>query len=224
MFHVKHYLKMYKYFIFFLCINFLWNCSSSNKFYRAMKNGDLIFVEAEQANLSGAISRVTNTQSDSISFDHVAIVETNGRKKFVLHSYPTNGSEKIPLKNFIKKYKEKQLNLVSYRLNDEYQNCIPNAIEKAESMLGKPYNFLYILNDNEYYCSDFVERAFRNCNIFELKPMTFINPKTGQIDEYWQNFYQSKKVEVPEGKLGCNPNGISKSKKIHKIATLKISQ
>ena len=51
--------------------------------------------------------------------------------------------------------------------------------------------------------------------------MTFINPNTKTTDEYWIEFYQSKNTEVPEGKLGCNPNGISKSDKIYKVFSLK---
>jgi len=88
------------------------------------------------------------------------------------------------------------------------------AIKKANSLLGKPYNFNYILNDETLYCSDFIERIFRNNHIFELKPMTFINPKTGMTDDFWLKFYQEKNLEVPEGKMGCNPNGLAGSEKL----------
>ena len=108
-----------------------------------------------------------------------------------------------------------------YRLKTPYQKCINEAMDRANAILGHPYNFLYIPNENSYYCSDFVERAYRNCDIFQLHPMTFINPSTGKIDDFWANFYQSKNIEIPEGKLGCNPNGISQSNKIEKILTIK---
>jgi hypothetical protein len=51
--------------------------------------------------------------------------------------------------------------------------------------------------------------------------MTFINPKTGKTDDFWINFYQQKNMEVPEGKLGCNPNGLAGSDKLIKIKKLK---
>lgn len=207
--------KLYYFFILFLFLN-----CKSYQFCKKIENGDLVFVEAEKKNISGAISRVTKN-NNTISFDHVGLIEIDDNKKYILHSYPTNGSEKILLKSFIKNFHQNEKKLVAYRLNNEYKYCTKDAIKKANSMLGKPYNILYLLNDNEYYCSDFIERAFRNCQIFELKPMTFINPSTGKTDEFWLNFYQSKNTEIPEGKLGCNPNGISKSKKIHPIATLK---
>ncbi len=72
------------------------------------------------------------------------------------------------------------IKIVIYRLKNEYQSTIPHAIEKAKTMLGKPYNWLYLLNDDELYCSDFVERAFRDDNkVFELIPMNFKNKETG---------------------------------------------
>ena len=184
---------------------------------KIIENGDFIFVEAENKNLSGAISRVTEN-NQIISFDHIAIVEKDKNKFYILEASVKNGSHKMKLKNFLAN--NKQTKLVLYRLKTDYKFSIPDAIIKANSLLGKPYNSTYILNENSYYCSDFIERRFRNANIFELNPMTFINPKTGKTDEFWQSFYEKLNVEVPEGKLGCNPNGLSQSTKIEKIIVL----
>jgi hypothetical protein len=87
--------------------------------------------------------------------------------------------------------------------------------------LGKPYNFNYILDESSYYCSDFIERAFRKNNVFKLEPMTFIDPKTGRTNEFWNEFYQKKNLKVPEGELGCNPNGLAASEKLERIKELK---
>ncbi|WP_288244568.1 YiiX/YebB-like N1pC/P60 family cysteine hydrolase, partial [uncultured Chryseobacterium sp.] len=111
--------------------------------------------------------------------------------------------------------------IVVYRLKSQYQKAIPSAIEKANSMLGKPYNFNYILDENSYYCSDFIERAFRKDDIFRLEPMTFIDPKTGKNNAFWEEFYQKKNLRVPEGEPGCNPNGLAASDKMERIMVLK---
>lgn len=179
----------------FLILNLI-SCSTSN-FHNEAKNGDLIFVQAKNENLSGAISRVTSNDN-KISFDHIGIIEVENNTKYLLHSSSKNGSERIKLKSFIKNNKKDKRIQELYRLKNDYQPCIPNAIYQAKTMLGKPYNFSYVLNDEEYYCSDFVERSFRNCNIFKLQPMTFINPETKKIDEYWNLFYQKLNIEVPE--------------------------
>lgn len=185
--------------------------------FSQLHNGDLLFVQAESENLSGAISRVTEN-NQKISFDHIAIVEKTGKTFNVLEASKKNGSSEISLSKFLKNHNKTKV--VLYRLRPEYQYAIPDAIDKAISMLGKPYNASYILNENSYYCSDFIERSFREANIFELKPMTFVNPKTGKIDKFWKEFYEKLGLEVPEGKLGCNPNGLSLSTKIEKIKVL----
>ncbi|WP_417428072.1 YiiX/YebB-like N1pC/P60 family cysteine hydrolase [Halpernia sp.] len=201
------------YLIFILVL--IQNCTALK--YDEIQNGDLLFVEAKKENLSGAISRVTENDN-SISFDHIAIAERKNNKINVLDASVKNGSSKSSLKAFLNNHNDTKV--VLYRLKSQYQYSISDALLKANSMLGKPYNTAYVLNENSYYCSDFIERSFRDAHIFELKPMTFINPKTGKIDEFWLKFYKNLGLEVPEGKLGCNPNGLSKSYKIKKIKVL----
>lgn len=184
-----------------------------------LKNGDLLFVTAKQSGLSGAINNVTQKQENA-SFDHIGILKKQGSSFFVLHAAPNGGSQKQPLKDFIKDETADKQNIMVYRLKEEFQNTIPAAIKKAESMLGKPYNFNYILDDNSYYCSDFIERAFRENHIFKLEPMTFIDPKTGKVNMFWEEFYKKKNLKVPEGELGCNPNGLAASDKLKRIKEL----
>jgi hypothetical protein len=184
-----------------------------------LKNGDLIFVEAEQENLSGAINRVTQRDKKN-SFDHIALLEVAQDSIFVLHASSKLGSIRQNLQDFYTSQKKTQNNLVIYRLKKGNLKAIPLAIKIAKSMLGKPYNWSYILNENSYYCSDFIERAFRKFKIFTLEPMTFINPATGQIDTFWKDFYNKQGLEVPEGVLGCNPNGLAASENLTKIGFL----
>ncbi len=189
------------------------NVSESTK---DLKNGDLLFVTAKETGLSGAINNVTQKQKTA-SFDHIGILEKEGRKMFVLHAAPKGGSQRQDLKDFIKDQKEEGQEVIIYRLKPEYQKAIPEAVKKANSMLGKSYNFNYILDENSYYCSDFVERAFRDEHIFKLEPMTFIDPKTGKKNTFWEEFYAKKNLKVPEGEPGCNPNGLAGSDKLERI-------
>lgn len=187
-----------------------------------LKSGDLIFVGAEKANLSGAINRVTQ-KKDSIAFDHIGIVEKVGDAVFVLHASTKGGSKRESLQSFYQTQKTKVNRLAVYRLKDNFQSSIQNALITANKMLGKPYNWSYILNEDAYYCSDFIERAFRKDHIFNLEPMTFVNPKTGKIDDYWSSFYKKQNLEVPEGKLGCNPNGLANSDKLIFVGNFEVA-
>jgi hypothetical protein len=201
--------------VVFLLLNF---CTSNHQ-DGGLENGDLLFVTAKESGLSGAINNVTQKQKNA-SFDHIGILEKVNNSFYVLHAAPKGGSQKQPLKDFIKEQAQEGQKVVVYRLKPQYQNAVPEAVEKAETMVGKPYNFNYVLDENSYYCSDFIERAFRKDHIFKLEPMTFIDPKTGQTNEFWTEFYKKKNLKVPEGEPGCNPNGLAGSDKLERIKEL----
>ncbi|HEX7870781.1 MAG TPA: YiiX/YebB-like N1pC/P60 family cysteine hydrolase [Chryseobacterium sp.] len=190
-----------------------------NSISSGLKNGDLLFVTAKETGLSGAINNVTQKQKNA-SFDHIGILQKDKNGTFVLHAAPKGCSQRQNLNDFLKDQADDGQKVVVYRLKPEFQKNIPDAIEKANSMLGKPYNFNYILDENSYYCSDYIERAFRKDQIFKLEPMTFIDPKTGKTNSFWEEFYNKKNLKVPEGELGCNPNGLAASDKIERIKEL----
>ena len=50
--------------------------------------------------------------------------------------------------------------------------------------------------------------------------MTFKDPKTGKTNAFWEDFYAKKGLKVPEGELGCNPNGLAASDKLMRIKVL----
>ncbi|SHH72082.1 Permuted papain-like amidase enzyme, YaeF/YiiX, C92 family [Chryseobacterium oranimense] len=204
--------------IFFVTILLLQYCAPQSQ-YGKLRNGDLLFVTAKETGLSGAINNVTQKQKEA-SFDHIGIVEIANNHWYVLHAAPKGGSQKQELKSFLTDQSDDGQKVMIYRLKPEYQKSIPAALKKAESMLGKPYNFNYILDESSYYCSDYIERSFREDHIFKLEPMTFIDPKTGKTNEFWTEFYKKKNLKVPQGELGCNPNGLAASDKLDKIGEL----
>lgn len=207
-------LKVIPLFAIFL---FVLNCINSQT--SGLKNGDLLFVTAKESGLSGAINNVTQKQKNA-SFDHIGILQKDKTGVFVLHAAPKGGSQKQNLDGFLKDQASDGQKVVVYRLKPEFQKTIPDAIEKANSMLVKPYNFNYILDENSYYCSDYIERSFRENHIFKLEPMTFVDPKTRKINAFWEEFYSKKNLKVPEGEPGCNPNGLAASDKIQRIKEL----
>lgn len=174
---------------------------------------------AKTDQLSGAINRVTQREAEA-SFDHLGILETDRGQLYILHASTEKGSVREPLDSLVNRARSKEKQLVVYRLTEEAQASIPRAIAVAKSLLGKPYNWTYVLNDSSLYCSDYVERAFRHAGLFQLEPMTFIDPATGQTDAYWVEFYKKLGMDVPEGQPGCNPNGLAASEYLMKIGEL----
>jgi hypothetical protein len=211
--------------ILFLSFTFVLPADAQEKVYYHnlwLQTGDLLFVGAKKDQLSGAINRVTQRQ-ENVSFDHVGILEVSEFGIYLLHASPEKGSVREPLDSLVKRATAKSKQMAIYRLSDDDQPSIPEAISTAKALLGKPYNWTYVLNDSSLYCSDFVERTFRDAALFSLEPMTFKDPKTGQTDPYWASYYEKLGMEVPEGQPGCNPNGLAASGRLRKVGDLDLT-
>lgn len=183
-----------------------------------LQSGDLLFREKSSGNISEAIDKVTQT-SGATHFSHVGLVEATDTGIMVLHASPKGGTCMISLEEFIHPEGE-SVTVIAYRLKKEWQKAIPVAIEKAHQMLGKPYNFSYILSDTAHYCSEFVYLAFAADSVFTLEPMTFKDPKTNESFPTWVEYYQKMGIEIPEGKPGCNPNGLAASGKLERLGKI----
>ena len=183
-----------------------------------LKSGDLLFREKSSENISEAIDQVTQTSGET-HFSHVGLVEVTDTGAVVLHASPEGGTCIVSLKEFTHP-KVDSVTVIAYRLKDEWQKGIPAAIQKAHQMLGKPYNFRYILSDTAHYCSEFIYHAFVADSVFKLEPMTFKYPATGNFPPAWVEYYQKMGIEIPEGLPGCNPNGLAASNKLKKLGQI----
>ena len=178
----------------------------------------MLFQGATTENISAAIDKVTQTSGET-HFSHVGLVEVSDTGIVVLHAYPEGGTCIVSLNEFLHP-KGNSVKVVAYRLKNEWQKAIPAAIKKAHQMLGKPYNFSYVLSDTTHYCSEFVYRTFAADSIFKLEPMTFKDPATGKFPVAWVDYYQKMGIEIPEGQPGCNPNGLAASEKLEPLGKI----
>ena len=183
-----------------------------------LKSGDLLFRGASSDNISEAIDIVTQT-SGATHFSHVGMVEVLDWGIFVLHASPVGGTCEVSINEFLHP-EGNSVTVIAYRLKDQWQATIPDAIKKAKQMLGKPYNFSYIMSDTAHYCSEFVYLAFASNSVFYLNPMTFKDPITHNFSPAWVEYYQKMGLGIPEGMPGCNPNGLAASSKLERLATI----
>lgn len=183
-----------------------------------LHEGDLLFVTAGHSGLSAAIDDATGTQG-STSFDHVALLAATAKGWEVLHA-DEKGSRRQPLPAFRQEAQAKQRQIVVYRLRAPERNAIKDAVATARTMLGKPYNTSYVLNEDSYYCSDFIERAFRAHHVFALQPMNFRNAQTGQIAQHWVDLYRGMGMDVPQDQPGTNPNDMSAAPVLQRVGVL----
>ncbi len=193
---------------------FLYSCNSNSTI--ELKTGDLLFQDLNCGALCDAIENATLGRNGE-RFSHIAVVVKEGSGMFVIEAY--DGVSKIPLDFFL--HRDLQPNqksrVVVGRLKEDYQQYIPKAISKANALIGLPYDEEFKLNNDKYYCSEFIYDIFLDENqehIFKVKPMTFVNQTTGKTDQAWLDYFKNQDISTPEGELGCNPIDYYESDKV----------
>ncbi len=202
-------------FSLFLILTILISCSSNNK--DMFKTGDIIFTVPNYTKevLSDAINEVTQTKFQT-DYTHVGLVIKSENGVEVIHAAPKKGVKREPLQEFTKNISRADL----YRLKKRKEIDWNNVLEKGNNLIGLPYDSLFLMNGDSFYCSSFIYEILNDYNLFELEPMTFINPKTGKFHQAWIYYYERLGIEIPEGKLGCNPNGMAKSEELDFIKSI----
>ena len=183
-----------------------------------LKTGDLLFQKMNCGELCDAILAVTEGYQGN-DFSHLGLVYIQNDSIFIIEA-AGNAVRKVTLEQFSKNTKT---NMYIGRVKNKYKKLIPGVIQFSLLQIGTPYDDDYLYNNGKYYCSELIYDAFLNANgmpFFDLQPMTFKQPETNDYFPAWVTYYQSLGVEIPEGQLGCNPGGISTSKKIKIIGEL----
>lgn len=180
------------------------------------KNGDILFVTSSGNETDRAICDVT-TSEQTYRFCHVGIIEVENNKIWVLHSSEEAGTERISLNRFKNAMLVNSAKIVHYRIKSGIDVDFSNVLQRAKDLLGKPYNFSYILSNDAYYCADFVYRCFDDFKIFNLNPMTFKTRRSDKFHPFWIAYYKKLNLQIPEGKSGCNPDMMANSDKLERI-------
>lgn len=170
-----------------------------------LREGDLLFCCSDTAN---AITAVTTGLQD-LPIDHVAIVHYIGGEQLGL-PYVIEAVKPAVCLTPIDSFLSENGRVLQGRLNADCD--MPASIKRCLAMVGKPYDDLYLPGDSAIYCSELVQMCFIDPSgklIFDPVPMTF-HDATGQVTDYWQEFYQARGMEVPEGEPGSNPGELSR--------------
>ncbi len=183
------------------------------------QSGDLIFCNYAGGTLSSAIDEVTQTAKQT-HYAHMGLISIENDTVFVLHATTQRGVVKESWADFMQQEEPAKVDL--YRLKDTLRYAIPEAIQQAKQLVGLPYNDHYYPSDTCYYCSQLIYEIFKADHIFQLEPMTFKNPETGTFSPDWVQYYQGLDLDIPEGKPGCNPNGLAASKNLRFIQNLNL--
>lgn len=181
------------------------------------KTGDLLFQDLDCGELCDAIEKVTSGYQGA-NLSHVGIVSVENDTAFVYEAIGP-GVIKTPYRKFLKRSEDKAGNpkVLAGRIDKKYEYTIPMALLVCRELLNKPYDHVFDLKNQSYYCSELVYFAFQDSNgskLFDISPMTFKDPSSGKIFPAWEKYYEELGVPVPENKPGLNPGGISRSDRI----------
>lgn len=180
-----------------------------------LQTGDLIFQESCKGNSDNTIKEVTSS-IEGYRFTHVGMVYIDDRDSIYVIEATHPKVAVTPLNEYLyPQDKNCYPTSVVGRLKQEYQKYIPQAIQEGLKLVGKDYDYGYVLNNDKYYCSeliyDILLKANNNQPVFELNTMTFKSPETGEFTQGWIDYFQKLNMAIPEGEPGINPGAMSRS-------------
>lgn len=169
-----------------------------------LRGADLLFVVHPVGN---AITSVTQG-ADGLPIDHVAIFD-DGR---VLEAVPGYGVRQVEADSFFLWHRDGQGRSLLLRGRVRHGLDLRQTLLLARGYLGMPYDSLYSSTDAAIYCSELVQKSYvdrRGQRLFPEIPMEF-RDSTGQIPQYFVDFYRRRGLPVPEGEPGTNPGQLSR--------------
>ena len=174
-------------------------------FIDKLKNGDLLFLTKNGSDMEKAITTSTG------EYTHVALMEVDSNgKMWVIEASPEKGVQRIKYTDWLHDNNGNCNNV--YRLAEPFDTAA--VIARAKSLIGKPYDYAFLPDNDAYYCSEFIQAVFGG--IFESKPMNW-RDADGNLPEYWVKHFKKLGIPVPEGVPGSNPTDLSKSEKLKRV-------
>ena len=196
-----------------------WGCTQNifeQEHSFVLQPGDLLFQDLDTGPLCDAIEKVT-TGFGGMNFSHVGIVAKDDSGNSVVIEAVSSGVEVTELQSFLSRScdDQHQPKVAVGRLKKPYHHLTPSAIKEAYTLKGKPYDKVFAIDNDAYYCSELIYEIFLRANnnnpVFSLQPMTFKDQNTGEILSAWKDYFSELGTSIPEGQPGINPGGISRS-------------
>ncbi len=179
-----------------------------------IKQGDLLFQQLQCGPMCEAIEDATDGYNH-YRISHVGIVVDSAGKPYVLEAY---GHVRLtPIDSFLYRSLDSRgrPRVIVERLRRPYRNLIPKAIKYGKTLVGKPYDTVFSLANDAYYCSELIYYMFRYSygkDFFPVHPMNFRSLADGHMPQVWIDYFAAMGMKVPQDSLGCNPADYSRSR------------
>lgn len=185
-------------------------CSSEKEY--SFKEGDLFFQDQDCGVFCEAIEKVTEGYMGS-KLSHVGVLVRVDNSWRILEA-GGQGVVLTAVDTFLNRSSDEQgkPKVLVGRVSNLDTNLLATAKSIALSLVGKPYDDIFNISNDMYYCSELIYESFRDAKgrpIFELQPMTFKDPETNEFAEIWQTYFDEIGHAIPEGEPGLNPGAMS---------------
>ena len=164
--------------------------------------GDLLF------HLPATSNHITDVTQGTA--DHVAIVLGGDS---VLEAIPGKGVVVSSLSNVLQREGGSYVKGTVKNIDAE------RSISNARRFIGRPYDSVFSSTTEAIYCSELVQQSYVDKQgklLFQPIAMSF-HDSTGHITSYWQDFYGSRGLTVPEGQPGSNPSNLMSQTKTKRL-------
>lgn len=177
---------------------------------QSLETGDLLFLDLDCGPLCESIEQVTIQQLDGRGprLSHVGAVVRSNNQVQVLESWPPQGVQLTPLKDFLSRSPK----VTSLRFAPHYREQAVRATQRMLTWLNRPYDDLFFSSTDRFYCSELIyegwkEEKIEGMPVFQLRPMYF-GAKTSEEWKVWSEYFAAWHIGPPAGHLGISPLGV----------------
>lgn len=171
-------------------------------------------TEPADAAFSNAIT-VATAQGATLKFSHVAIVALkDDGTPYVVEASSRCGVARTAWDDFLAAAEpiNGQPGVVVMRVTDPHFP-LNEAVVRAESHIGQAYDWSFLPDNGQFYCSELVYESFRKTDgtpLFTARPMNF-RDADGRMPAFWTELFERLGEPIPEGVPGTNPHDLAQA-------------
>jgi uncharacterized protein YycO len=182
----------------------------------AIRTGDLLFVEIPADYYPGMYSEGVTPESEDKLNIHVAMLEVQGDRTWIIDATIKHGVDRYPLDTFLTEFtlEDGSYPVFEIKRPDVSAGQAGKFIENAKKFIGQAYDVDFKPDNGMMYCSELVYNAYvtdSGKHLFEESTISFLDSE-GKVPRYWKVIFDWLGKDIPEGNEGIMPEQMAADK------------